>query len=93
MALETFPWDPLRYLQTAEDQDAYVLTAFESGDRFDIFDALKLVAEARSEGEVAKEAAQTRDANPDDGDMTVALRLARALGYRLTPVRQVAEAA
>lgn len=89
-AAKTKPFDPAEYLDTPKAIAAYMTEALETGDPAFVADALGVVARARGMSEVAREAGVSReslyralspDGNPEFGTV---LRVARALGLRLT---------
>ena len=95
---KTRPWDPVEYLETADDAIAYIEAAFEDGDPRVIAAALGDVARRQGMTSVAAKAglgreslykALSRDGNP--GFATV-LNVLEALGLRLRPVTRNREA-
>ena len=89
---KTRPWDPVEYLETADDAIAYLEAAFEDGDPQVIAAALGDVARRQGMTAVAAKAglgreslykALSRDGNP--GFATV-LNVLEALGLRLRPL-------
>lgn len=87
---KTKPFDPAEYLDTPEAIAAYMTEALETGDPSFVADALGIIARARGMSDVAREAGVSReslyralspDGNPEFGTV---LRVARALGLRLT---------
>lgn len=93
MALETFPFDPADYINTAEGVEEFLRAAFEDGSPEEIADALGVVARAHGMTELARDTGLTRQAlyqalsvtgNP--GFATI-LKVAQALGFRLVPER------
>ncbi|HSY34283.1 MAG TPA: addiction module antidote protein [Acidobacteriaceae bacterium] len=89
-AAKTKPFDPAEYLDTPDSIAAYMTEALETGDPAFVADALGVIARARGMSEVAREAGVSReslyralspDGNPEFGTV---LRVARALGLRLT---------
>jgi len=89
-AAKTKPFDPAEYLDTPEAIATYMTEALETGDPSFVADALGVIARARGMSEVAREAGVSReslyralsaDGNPEFGTV---LRVARALGLRLT---------
>jgi len=97
MPLETTPFDPAAYLTSPEATQEYLRAAFESGEATAIADALGVVARARGMSALEAETGISRPglykALAKDGNPSLAtiLKVARALGYRLTaeplPVR------
>jgi probable addiction module antidote protein len=62
MPVETKPWDPVDYFESADDERLYLEAAFEDGDAAAIAAALGDVARARGMAKIADEAGLTRDA-------------------------------
>lgn len=62
MKTKTFPYDPLKYLDTPERQASLLDDAFRSGDAAYISAALGAVAKVRGMSEVARGAKVTREA-------------------------------
>ena len=93
MALATTPFDPSDYLNSAEGIEEYLIAAFETEDPAFITDALGVVARARGMTALASDTGLTRQAlykalslggNPE---FATIMKVARALGFRLAPVR------
>ncbi len=91
MTIETRPFDPATYLDSAEAMLAYLEGAFTEGDAGEIADALGVVARARGMSQLAEETGLTRqalskalsvDGNPE---FATVLKVIRALGLRLHP--------
>lgn len=91
MTIETRPFDPAAYLDSAEAMLVYLEGAFADGDAGEISDALGVVARARGMSRVAEETGLTRqalykalssDGNPE---FATVLKVVRALGLRLHP--------
>lgn len=89
-AAKTKRFDPAEYLDSPEALATYMTEALETGDPAFVADALGVIARARGMSEVAREAGVSReslyralsaDGNPEFGTV---LRVARALGLRLT---------
>ena len=89
-AAKTKRFDPAEYLDSPEALATYMTEALETGDPAFVADALGVIARARGMSEVAREAGVSReslyralsaDGNPEFGTV---LRVARALGMRLT---------
>ncbi len=89
-ATKTKPFDPAEYLDTPKAIATYMTEALETGDPSFVADALGVIARARGMSEVAREAGVSReslyralspDGNPEFGTV---LRVAQALGLRLT---------
>ena len=96
--VRTRPWDPVEYLETADDAIAYLEAAFEDGDPRVIAAALGDVARRQGMTSVAAKAglgreslykALSRDGNP--GFATV-LNVLEALDLRLCPLTRNREA-
>jgi probable addiction module antidote protein len=94
MALETRPFDPADFLETAEDIAAYLEEAFADGDPALIAAALGDAARARGIARIATDAGVSRESlyrslseagNPELGTV---LKVMKALGLRLRPVAQ-----
>jgi probable addiction module antidote protein len=92
MPLETFPFDPTRYLDSDEAIAAFIEAAFETGDAAFIAHAFGIVARARGMTQIAKDAGLSRESlyralgengNPEFSTM---LKVAKALGLRLAVV-------
>jgi len=89
MTIETRPFDPAAYLDSADAMLAYLDGAFADGDAGEIADALGVVARARGMSQLAEETGLTRqslykalssDGNPE---FATVLKVIRALGFRL----------
>lgn len=97
MATDTI-FDPAEYLTSAEGIEEYLVSAFESEDPSVIADALGVVARATGISQLASDTGLTRqalykalapDGNPEFGTI---LKVAHALGFRLTAARVLADA-
>jgi probable addiction module antidote protein len=97
--VKTKPFDPAKYLDNSEAIAAYMTDALETGDPAFVADALGVIARARGMSEVAREAGVSRESlyralspngNPEFGTV---LRVARALGLRLTVIPEPNQAA
>jgi probable addiction module antidote protein len=93
MALHTIPFDAAEVLDTPEAIEAFLEDAFEGGDPAFITHALGTVARARGMSQLAQETGLSRQAlykalsaegHPEFGTV---LKVANALGFRLTPER------
>jgi probable addiction module antidote protein len=93
MAAETRPFDPSEYLDSDEGVQAYLEDAFASGDPSEITDALGVVAKAVGMSSLAQSTgltraalykALTREGNPE---FATIVKVAEALGFKLSPVR------
>eukprot|EP01132_Coremiostelium_polycephalum_P008711 gene8711-10709_t len=89
MTIRTTPFDPARYLDTAESQAELLSDAFETGDASYIADALGIVARAKGMTQIAREAGVTREAlyktlsAKGDPKLTTLLGVLKALGVQL----------
>lgn len=94
MAIETFPFDASKYLDSDEDHLELLSTALSTGNAASIAVALGIVARARGMTQIAKEAGVTREAlykalSPDgDPKLTTLLGVLKALGVELTTVKR-----
>jgi probable addiction module antidote protein len=88
--VKTKPFDPAEYLDTPDAVSAYLTEALETGDPAFVADALGIIARARGMTEVAREAGVSRESlyralssggNPEFGTV---MRVAQALGLRLS---------
>ena len=93
MVLETTHFDAADFVTDAEAVEVYLTDAFESEDPAEIADALGVVARSRGMSALAADTGLTRQAlykalsqggNPA---FATVLKVARALGFRLTPHR------
>ena len=93
MPLETFPFDAADYLDSPEMIEAFLEEAFESDDPAYIAHAFGVVARAKGMSQLAKETGLTRQTlykalsaggNPE---FATVLKVANALGFRLTAAR------
>jgi probable addiction module antidote protein len=88
--IKTKPFDPAEYLDTPETIAAYLTEALETGDPAFVADALGVIARARGMSEVAREAGVSRESlyrslSPDGNpEFATVLRVAQALGLRLS---------
>jgi probable addiction module antidote protein len=89
MAIKTYPFDPAKYLTTAQDCAYFLTDAFETNDPAQIADALGVVARARGMSEIAKKTGLRREGlykmlsvqgNPE---MATVCRILQAIGVRL----------
>lgn len=87
---KTKPFDPAEYLDSPKAIAAYLTDALETGDPAFVADALGVIARARGMSEIAREAGVSReslyrslstDGNPE---FATVMRVAQALGLRLT---------
>lgn len=98
MPLETRPFDPAAYLDSAEAIIAYLEGAFADGDPAEITDALGVVARARGMSALAEETGLTRPAlykalsSEGNPEFSTVLKVVQALGLRLHP-RPILESA
>ena len=87
--VKTEPFDPARYLTSAESQEELLNDALASGNASYVSRALGTIARARGMTEVAREAGVSREALykalSENGDprLTTLLGVARALGVTL----------
>jgi probable addiction module antidote protein len=90
MAIKTRVFDAAAYLDSEEAIAEYLTAALETGDASFIADALGIVARAKGMTRIAEDAGLGREslykslregANPE---LTIVLRVIRALGLRLT---------
>ena len=79
MPLETFPFDPARYVRSDEGAAAYIESAFASGDAAVITDALDVVARARG--------VSAGEGRPELGGV---VKLLSELGLRLSVLKHEA---
>ena len=93
MAVKTIPFDAAEVLDTPEAIEAFLEDAFEDGDPASITHALGTVARAKGMTKLAEETGLSRQAlykalsaegHPEFGTV---LKVANALGFRLTPER------
>ena len=93
MPLETHPYVPGEFLNSAEAVEEYLRLAFEDGAPAEIAASLGAVARSRGMSELARDTGISRqalykalsaDGNP--GFATI-LAVAQALGFRLVPQR------
>ena len=89
MALRILPFDPAKYLTTAEHYAYYLTDALESKDPAQIADALGVIARARGMTEIAKKTGMRREGlykmlslkgNPE---IATVLRVLDAIGVEL----------
>jgi probable addiction module antidote protein len=89
MAVKTYPFDPAKYLTTAEHCAYYLTDALETNDPAAIADALGVIARARGMSEIAKKTGLRREGlykmlsaqgNPE---LATVLRILRAIGVQL----------
>lgn len=89
MALKTYPFDPAKYLTTAEHCAYYLTDALETNDPAAIADALGVIARARGMSEIAKKTGLRREGlykmlsaqgNPE---LATLLRILQAIGVQL----------
>jgi probable addiction module antidote protein len=92
MPLETFPYDSAALLDSDEAVAAYMEAAFETGDATFIAHAFGIAARAKGMTQIAKDAGLSREslyrALGDNGnpEFSTVLKVAKALGLRLTAV-------
>jgi probable addiction module antidote protein len=92
MPLETFPYDSAALLDSDETVAAYMEAAFETGDAAFIAHAFGVAARAKGMTQIAKDAGLSREslyrALGDNGnpEFATVLKVAKALGLRLTAV-------
>jgi probable addiction module antidote protein len=93
MALKLSLFDAAEYLDDADSQNEFIVAAFETGDPAYIAHALGVIARAQGMTKVARDAGITREALyrslSADGDprLSTLLGVAKALGFRIGPVR------
>lgn len=89
MALKTSPFDPAKYLTTAEHCAYYLTDALETKDPAQIADALGVIARARGMTEIARKTGLSREGlykmlsmkgNPE---IATVLRVLDAIGVQL----------
>jgi probable addiction module antidote protein len=89
MAVRTYPFDPAKYLTTAEHCAYYLTDALETNDPAAIADALGVIARARGMSEIAKKTGLRREGlykmlsaqgNPE---LATLLRILQAIGVQL----------
>jgi probable addiction module antidote protein len=89
MAVKTYPFDPAKYLTTAEHCAYYLTDALETNDPAAIADALGVIARARGMSEIAKKTGLRREGlykmlsvrgNPE---LATVLRILQAIGVQL----------
>jgi probable addiction module antidote protein len=91
--LKTYKWDPARYLKTEKDRRAYFDAALEEGDPSIILSVLGDIARSKGMAKVAKKAGLGREslykALSEEGNpkLETILKITRALGFKLTVVR------
>lgn len=91
MALETRPFDPAEYLDTAEAIEAYLADAFEMGDASEIGRALGVVARAHGMTQLAAETGLNRQAlykalsSEGRPELSTIVKVMGALGLKLSP--------
>ncbi len=92
MTVQTRPFDPAEYLDTADGIEAFLADAFAHGDAAEIADALGVVARARGMSELARETGLSRAslyrALSAEGrpELPTVLKVMAALGLRLAAV-------
>jgi len=90
--VELSPFDAATYLETEEDVVIFLDDALETGEPFEIADALAVIARAKGLMEAAEQAGLSkavldRVAPPEDApDWPILLNVMKALGLRLAPV-------
>ena len=90
--VELSPFDAAAYLETEEDVLVFLDDALETGEPFEIADALAIIARAKGLTEAAEQAGLPkavldRVAGPQEApDWSVLLHVMKALGLRLSPV-------
>lgn len=95
MALKTTPWDSAEYLRTEEERAAYLAVCMDEApdDAAFFTHALGVVARSRNMSQLSRDAGITREglykALSESGNPSfdTVLKVMRALGYRLTVVR------
>ena len=89
MAVKTYPFDPAKYLTTAEHCAYYLTDALETNDAAAIADALGVIARARGMSEIAKKTGLRREGlykmlsvqgNPE---LATVMRILQAIGVQL----------
>lgn len=89
MATKTYPFDPAKYLTTAEHCAYYLTDALETNDPAAIADALGVIARARGMSEIAKKTGLRREGlykmlsvqgNPE---LATVLLILQAIGVQL----------
>lgn len=92
MPLETFPFDPARYLDTEEGIEEFMIAAFEEGDPAFIAKCLGIVARAKNMSQLARDVGMSRAAlykalsGEGNPEFATILKVMKALGLELTPV-------
>lgn len=95
---ETYPWDPVDYLETREDMIAYLDAALEDGDPKLVAMALGDIVRARGMTRIANDTGLGRESlykalsaegNPE---FATILKVTRALGFRLQTADAVSPA-
>ena len=90
MPLKTYPFDPVRYLKSEEDIEAFLEAIFEDGDPQLIAAGLGHIARTRGMTKIAKASGLSReglhkaldkDGNPQLGTI---INVMKALGFQLT---------
>lgn len=89
MVIETYPFDPAKYLTSAEHCAYYLTEALETNDAAAIADALGVIARARGMSEIARKTGLRREGlyrmlsaqgNPE---LATVLRILQAIGVQL----------
>ncbi len=86
---ETYPWDPVDYLETREDMIAYLDAALEDGDPKLIAAVLGDIARAKGMTQIANETGLGRESlykalSPEGNpEFATILKVTQALGFRL----------
>lgn len=89
MAVKTHPFDPAKYLTTAEHCAYYLTDALETNDPAAIADALGVIARARGMSEIAKKTGLRREglykmlSSQGNPELTTVLRILQAIGIQL----------
>jgi len=90
MATKTYPFDPAEMLDSPEALAEYLSLALAENDLAAVVDALGVVARARGMAELAREAGLQQEhlckalSPGGDPDLDTVVRVARALGLRLS---------
>ncbi len=86
---ETYPWDPIDYLNTREDMIAYLDAALEDGDPQLVAAVLGDIARAKGMTQIANETGLGRESlykalSPEGNpEFATILKVTQALGFRL----------
>lgn len=89
MAVRTYPFDPAKYLTTAEHCAYYLTDALETNDPAVIADALGVIARARGMSEIAKKTGLRREglykmlSEQGNPELATVLRILQAIGVQL----------